>query len=664
MYNYSIMPLDTDHLDEICEDIREQYESGVATCALFKMTLVPEGNPPVDKAKIFCEKYDLFKEKLSSMGLSCGVLVQASIGHGWNLSELFPYRQYLGLADGKKSYTVCPDDDGFCDYIRDAFATIAKRRPEVIMVDDDFRLMFRVGRGCACEKHMEMFNKAAGENLTREQLWNALEKRDEKSREYTDIFVKTQFDSLLKAARAMREGIDSVDDTIPGNFCNCGSNPEASAEIAKILAGKGNPIVLRVNNGKYLHSSGREVTEIFYRAACQIEKLKDTVDVFLDEPDTCPQNRYSTSARLVHAHLAGSILEGTAGAKHWITRFPAHEPGSGKKYRKVLSENAKFYEALEKIYPTLSFFGCRIPLSKESYFDLCDDWFETEYENWSKKVLERMGFPLYFSSEKGGAVFMEGKNTHKKFTDDEIRDFFKGTFILASDSASELIKRGFGEYLGVNIRPWQGKSMTTEMLVSNGHKMNTPIEAKELVPENEAVKVMSYICHSVDGENYEKLFPASISFKNPLGGTTVVFCGIPNVGWGLGGPFSMLNESRKAQFVSILSENGDIPVYCVGDDEIYFKAANTDDGKLFCAVFNLSLDSLDEIVLHTDKTYDSVKYLASDGELKPLDFAYENGNLVIKKHAETLDPVMLFLEENTRIGDNDFADIWDDIKDE
>lgn len=68
MYNYSIMPLDTDHIDEICEDIREQYEKGIATCALFKMTLVPEGNPPVDKAKILCEKYDLFRERLSKMG--------------------------------------------------------------------------------------------------------------------------------------------------------------------------------------------------------------------------------------------------------------------------------------------------------------------------------------------------------------------------------------------------------------------------------------------------------------------------------------------------------------------------------------------------------------------------------------------------------------------
>ncbi len=644
MYNYSIMPLDTNHIDEICEDIREQYEKGIATCALFKMTLVPEGNPPVDKAKILCEKYNLFRDKLASMGLSCGILVQASIGHGWSLSELFPFTQYTNLKDGQKTTTVCPDDDDFCDHIRDAFRTLAQSRPEVIMVDDDFRLIFRGGKGCACERHMKRFNELSGENFTREQLWETLLKRDEKSREYTDIFVKTQFDSLLKAARAMREGIDSIDPSIPGNFCNCGSNPEVSAQIAKILAGEGNPVIVRVNNGKYLHSSGREISEVFYRAASQIEKLKNDVEIFLDEPATCPQNRYSTSGRLVHAHLSGSILEGTRGAKHWITRLYAHEPSSGRKYREVLAKNRGFYEALEKIYPTLSFFGCRIPLSTKSYFDLCDDMWESEKESWSKKVLERLGLPLYFSSKSGGAVFMEGKDTLKKFSDTEITEFFKGTFVVASDTAAQLIERGFGEYLGVDVREWQGKTMTCEVIEASGKKVPKQHKTKELVPTNASVRAMSYVCYSLDGESREKLFPASTVFKNSLGGTSVVFCGSPDTVWGLGAPFSMLNESRKAQFVSLLSETGDIPVYCVGDDEIYFKAARCSDGGLFCSVFNLSLDPLDEIILHVDKDYESVKYLTPDGKKEALPFRTEKDTIIIEKTAGTLEPVMLFLE--------------------
>ena len=57
------MNLDTNHIDEICADIKSQYDKDIAYCPLFNMTLVPEGNPPTDKAKLMSEKYMLFKEK-------------------------------------------------------------------------------------------------------------------------------------------------------------------------------------------------------------------------------------------------------------------------------------------------------------------------------------------------------------------------------------------------------------------------------------------------------------------------------------------------------------------------------------------------------------------------------------------------------------------------
>ncbi len=48
MYRYSIMPAETldEHLEEVAQDIREQYEKGIADCALVCMTLTPEADPP------------------------------------------------------------------------------------------------------------------------------------------------------------------------------------------------------------------------------------------------------------------------------------------------------------------------------------------------------------------------------------------------------------------------------------------------------------------------------------------------------------------------------------------------------------------------------------------------------------------------------------------
>jgi hypothetical protein len=155
--SYSIMPLDTEHLEEICQDIKEQYESGISTLALFSMTLVPEGNPPVDKAGSMCKKYKLFQDKLNSMGLKCGVLVQASVGHGW-ISNPAPFQNMVGFNNGKVENAYCPEDDRTVSYLADAIKRIAMEHPKVIMLDDDVRLLIRPFEGCACPLHMKKLN--------------------------------------------------------------------------------------------------------------------------------------------------------------------------------------------------------------------------------------------------------------------------------------------------------------------------------------------------------------------------------------------------------------------------------------------------------------------------------------------------------------------------
>ena len=65
MFNFNIVPLHTDDLDRICDDIVELVRSGVINLPLFNMTLVPEGNPPVDKARELTDRFLLFQERLA-----------------------------------------------------------------------------------------------------------------------------------------------------------------------------------------------------------------------------------------------------------------------------------------------------------------------------------------------------------------------------------------------------------------------------------------------------------------------------------------------------------------------------------------------------------------------------------------------------------------------
>ncbi|MBR6604040.1 MAG: hypothetical protein IKK94_08505 [Clostridia bacterium] len=640
MHYYSIMSLETNHIDRICEDIKFQVENGICDYPLFNMTLVPEGNPPVDKASAFCEKYRLFQDKLHAMGLKCGILVQASIGHGYALAADFPFEHTINLTNGARNNIVCPYDENFREHFKKVMSRLASEHPDVIMVDDDFRLYHTSGKGCTCPLHLAQFNKRAGTSFDRTELLKALNERQD----YRDIYVETLGDSLIGAAKAMRAGIDEIDPSLPGVFCGCGHNFEFAAEIAKELAGNGNPIVVRINNGNYLANHGRGFSNVFLRAANQMEFIRDKVDVILDETDTCPQNRYSTSAQMLHAHHVGTILEGARGAKHWITRLASYEPQSGKAYRKKLSENRKMYDALAEIAPKLSWRGCKIPLAPKPYFVFDNsEIYSNKINAWCTNVLERLGLPMYYSSKSGGVSFMNG-NYDAKFSDEEIKSMLScgEKAVLSSDTAQNLIARGFSSLLGVEIREWKGLPMRGEHIEGIG-RCNVQPASLEIVPKDKRIRIDSMVQHTIDKANYTDLFPGVTIFDNDNGGKVAVFSGTPDCEWNYTQPFSYLCESRKKQLVRLLSEWGELPIYYPEDAEVYLKAADMPDGTLFCAFINLGLDELETIPLCCEKEVSKVEMLDSDGKKIKCDFT-EDGNIInVQKSAKALEPVILFI---------------------
>ena len=645
---YSIMPLDMQHIDEVCDDIAGQYASGVATEALFMLPITPEGFPVIDKAAIGMEKFGIYRDELAKRGLRAGVLVQATIGHGYQLTTRIPFTPLVGASDGEEKYVACPYDENFRKYIRKSFATIAKARPSSIMVDDDFRLFVRAYMGCACPLHMREISRRFGREITREEMWARFDEDTEENRTLMDIFYETQIDSLIGAAREMRAGIDEVDPAMQGSFCVCGDTCEGAGEIARILAGKGNPVILRVNNAKYCSPGARGVTRSMARAAIQKAVLKKDVDVFLAETDTCPQNRYSTSAAGLHTHFTCSILEGMAGAKHWITRLSAFEPKSGEAYRKKLAKYAGMYRKLSEIVPDVEWLGARIPLSDKPWtpkppisgYEMASD-----ANSWASCVIERLGLPMYYSEKWGGAVFVDGRRD-EFFADEEIKDMLSGTVFLAVESAASLIKRGFGEYLGVDVREVTDADPKPggEIIHATGEKSALQMSRKVLIPTSDTTRSLSTVFTCPDGRTNIPLYPGVTSYKNSLGGTVNVFSGTPNARFVYFEAFSFLNESRKAQLVEMMRESGNLPVYYPGDAEVYLKAGRLGE-KLFVAFTNIGLDNLDEIILVLERAVKRISKIAPDGSLVDCEFSLgSDGVITVNAAAEILGPVILIVE--------------------
>lgn len=645
MLNLSIMPLDADHVEEICEDIVNQQKTGATSHAMFMMKFNPECTPVVDKAANQCKKYDAFRHRLDSLGAKHGVLVQATFGHIVVPSSPYPFQPTVSIVDGKEHVvTACPLDPGFREYLKGQMKTLAEHSPSLVMLDDDVGLLYRLTKGCACPRHMAEFNRRAKTNLTREQLYAATQGKSDEDKLLTSIYVDLIKDSTVGAVKAMREGLDLVNPKIQGivsgiytsTFC------EFTADVAAAFAGEGNPRIVRLNGGPYAKPGIKYFTAPIYRAAILRENVKSSVDIFLAETDTCPQNRYSTSAAHLHAHFTASILEGARGAKHWITRLVTYEPKSGRAYRAKLAKYSKFYKALADNVSTLSPFGCRIPLATSQNYGFVESEQSSNLCPWASCVLERFGIPLYYSNNAGGAVFLD-EFAVDGFSDAEIRKFLTGTLVLTALAAKKLVERGFAEYIGVKIDEFSGVVISAETV--DGSRMSPQYEKKRLIPISDKLEVLSCYVHTdaQTGAN-TVIAPAVTRLDNSLGGETVVFSGSVDMPFKYYTAFSMLNETRKNQFISILSRRNHIPVYYPDDAEVYTRAAFTASGELFVALFNLSFDELPEIPLICKQKVTCVEMLNENGERDSLDFEYSGELLSIKTELAPISPIVLFIK--------------------
>jgi len=641
-HHYSIMPLFADHVEELCQDIKQQIEQGITTLPLFCMTLVPEGNPPVDKVSELCRIYDMYRDRLAQMGLECGILVQASVGHGYPLNAMFPFQRYVGRTDGEEKNKVCPYDEGFREYFKGIMATLASHKPKTIMVDDDFRLLFFYGRGCVCPLHMKRFHALSGTEMTREELNERIAVYGEKDR-YVQLYLQTQRESLIGAAEAMRAGIDSVDPTIQGAYCSTGCACEFAPDIAKVLAGKDNPTVVRTFIGLYCPSGAKNLTTPFYRVAQHKALMKGKVDYLLAESDTCPHNRYALSARQFHSYFVGSVLEGTDGSKRWITKTNHYEPQSGIAYRKILAEHSGFYNKLTELVAVMKPVGCCIPVLKEPFYALASEEWELLYDGWSRCVLERLGLPLFFSSEPDGAVFMEG-DVDRYFTDSEIQDLLKGTLILASDTAENLNHRGFTDLMGVKVQQYTKTPVSGEYILASGYKSAAQRKTREIVVTASDVRVDSQVYFTQDKKNLTMLFPGSTVYKNALGGTCVTFAGTPVAPYTYTDAFGFLHSGRKQQLISILKETNNLPVYYPGDAEVYLRAGFLPDGSLLTAIFDLPFDPLEKLELVVEKEVTEVSILRGDGSFAPCSFVQSGDAIVIDQGVQPLLPVVLVIK--------------------
>jgi len=613
---FHVMPLLAGNEAALAADAEILLRTGVCTDIACMLTLVPEGDPPADKAKILGAHFNAFRDCFQGEQSRVGMLAQATIGHGWIPDEPAPYQKII-RPDGSPAYQMCPLDSAFQDYIRATFRHLAALKPAFFMVDDDFRLL--CGRnGCYCPLHLAEIGRRLGRTFTRESLLATLRADPACARAYDDLLL----DSLMRVAGIMRDAIDATDPAIPGSFCTCSGDVRHAGQLSRILAGTGNPRVVRINNARYLSPEMRTFPNRMYDGAAQIAALDSDITI-LAETDTCPQNRYSTGATLMHAHYTGSILEGCHGAKHWITRTGSFQPASGIAYRTVLTNYQDFYETLFHAVQNSVPSGYVAAVLPETPFfnvapdrgDSCSSW-----KTWGA-LLGVLGLPCNYARMPDLPAMLTGCDVDI-LSDNDVRRLLKNGLVLEGSAAEKLCQRGFSAEIGITVEPWKGPRVSGEQW--GRVVLGSDIDYSRLTPVDAQVKIHSTLVHRKSGvsADFTELGPAVTLFANSAGGRIATFAATFGVNNTLSS-YGFYDEDRKRELLELLQFVCGKPVefYYPGDAEVYLKVRRFTDGRYLLAFFNLGHDKLDAVPVHSAFNIVNVEMITPDGAWERIDFA-------------------------------------------
>lgn len=612
----AVQPFFGNRAEESAADMRRLARETFVDSVAMVCTIVPEGDPAVDKAAALAPMFADVKARLAGSGLKTGILLQATMGHGWTPDSASPWRRIVAR-DGSSPYVFCPLGRDFLAYIRRQVATLAAERPDFVMIDDDARLVSG-WKGCFCPLHLEEMRRRTGREWTRETLAAATDSDPELLRTYDKLLE----DSVSGLVSAVREEMDRVNPRMQGIFCTCGWEIRHAARHAATIAAPGQRRVVRINNARYDKDRVRDLPYWLHGFGWEMAQVEPGT-LMLAEADTCPHNRYSTSVATYHCQLAMSLLEGCGGAKTWITGCAQWEPASGEAYRRHLAEWRGFYGELLRLRPRWE--GVRIPYSALPRLVVNHS---NPDPDWGSAMFGRFGIPYANASDAREVSALVASDV-ANLEDAELEAVLHGKVLLDGSGAAALAARGFAEMTGVRPREWKLPSPSFERTPEfDVERMARALDLSDRDPSCETLSELRHRASGLSGDG-ESVAPGSVLFRNAAGGTVVTMAMLlPGREHGLQDYYAW-NETRKKQILSLLDRLAPLDarggVCHPGDAEILLRSGTAAGGSRVWVALDFGFDPLDELTLAVSEMPESVERLQPDGSWRAVEIRAASG---------------------------------------
>ena len=611
------------------------------------------GYPP---AEVFRAQAGLFRDirdELAPEGITCGWWITLTVKSG--VSDDFVR---MTKADGSLTpFASCPLDPAFRRRIAGNMALFAGiAHPAFIFTEDDYSVMAAAGRdGCFCRYHLAAFSRRTGRDWTRETLVEALSRKTEESWALMREWRALMRDSLVGLSRAIREAVDAVDPDIPIGYMQAGcadAEGDCTEAVSRALAGPRHTPFSRICGTFYNGTDVKRLPGVLYHPLYSRQHIGGDFH-FLHESDTFPHTRFYTSGAHMRAMMSAVYAFGYAGSTFQVQQIlddACEEPAYARMFA---AERARLTEIAHIAAQ------CRVT-GVELDFDPFWNTVEGSGRPLWTDCVSRFGIP--YTTLDADAAFWDGTRAAHA-SDAEVMSRLSRGLFLDGSAAKTLCERGYGQYLGVEIRPdaaagyrvydLGAREVIRDAFVPAGRGRNMPAAHMfaasngvllEVRPTDPACEVIS------DAVSFreERLCAAMTRFQNALGGRVVV------MGMTLENnrSQSLFNYRRQRLLQDLLVWCADRYVFVREAPDVFTIQNEARDPAAsgffgMVTLINLCEDPSDEVQLHLPPRWQAAKafrVLDRQGIWQPAPCERDGCDLCIRRSLGYLEPLCLLAE--------------------
>lgn len=619
MYKYTL-PI---HLNVLNDETLPELLAMAENAGIHRILLC-DTDHVFSEASVFRVREDFIRRALKAFhdaSFETGIWISA-FGHGVPLNcdrerkTDYPFTVMEGVAGDAFGYAYCPSDKAFTEAYAEGVKHLASLAPDMILLDDDFRINCRRYRfGCFCKNHLAAFRKEVGEDVKRENIQNLVFSGG--ANKYRDAWMKIMGKTLEDFASSLRKALDEVAPHIRLGFCTSGEvwdmDGADALHLAQLFAGGTKPFLRTCGAPYWSKDRLSKVIDDTRMQSFWCRKYAPYVETAA-EGDVYPRPRYTCASAYLELFDLALLCDGSVdGDLKYMSDYnqpPTYETGYFERHEK----NAALRRDLAAIFAGKTPVGVRVASPMHTFKDTV---FPTEVdpdlpraaESLSTSQVQRLlsdnAVPTTFD-ESDAPLFVAGARAAYIGKED-----LRHGAILDVPAALMLAEKGIDTgLLSAVEREFEAERYAGHddavYGVSRDEVRRTQSAGLYEITVKDGAKVLSRFLPSET--------PSAYLYENAEG---MRFYVPAYDAYRFGGENFLCNYYRGPQIAHAYAylAGKPLPAVCHGQPNLYLLASEGKDGALAVALFNVFPDESLHPTITLQKPYKHIRFVNCSGTL-------------------------------------------------